>query len=137
MNRIMKRVALPIGAAVVLGTTGFAFMASNAVPQTFAGAGEGQISGYTVSNITYNTFAAYGGDAYVKSVTFTLDQPAKASNVGAYIDANDGTTSHRYTNCTNNGGTATSATTFTCLPTANPENLTVGHAKMLHVYSAQ
>jgi hypothetical protein len=50
MNRIMKRMALPVGAAIVLGSSGFAFMASNAFTNDI-GAGEGvnNVAGYVTN----------------------------------------------------------------------------------------
>lgn len=52
MNRTMKRLAIPVVAAAVLGTSGFAFMSNNTFSST-PGAGEGQVhaSGYDVNAI--------------------------------------------------------------------------------------
>lgn len=52
MNRTIKRLALPLGAAAILGTSGFAYMASNTVVGSWAGEGQSTISGYDVSGIT-------------------------------------------------------------------------------------
>lgn len=51
MNRTIKRLAIPLGAAAILGTSGFAFMASNTFSNT-PGAGDSSIaaSGYNISN---------------------------------------------------------------------------------------
>ena len=75
MKSIVRRVALPIGAAAVLGCSGFAFIAINGVPESRAGAGESAISGYNVSNIHYTYVDSIGNPHlnYIKSVTFTLD----------------------------------------------------------------
>ena len=46
MNRVMKRMALPVGAALILGSSGFAYMASNGVERSYAGEGHGEIAGF-------------------------------------------------------------------------------------------
>ena len=89
MNRTIKRVALPIGAAALLGSTGFAFMAANSVQQTFAGNGGNVISGYTVSDVRYDlvddAFAPFEAEQEsIQRVSFTLDKPAQT--VRAYIN---------------------------------------------------
>lgn len=53
MNRIIKRLAVPLSAAAVLGTAGFAYMASNSVDPSYAGTGTSTISGFNVTNISY------------------------------------------------------------------------------------
>src|SRR5690242_15269988 len=55
VNRIIKRMAVPVGAAIILGSSGFAFMASNTVAQSFVGEGQGDIAGYAVSGTSYHT----------------------------------------------------------------------------------
>lgn len=52
MNRIVKRLAIPLGAAAIIGTSGFAFMASNTVSPSYAGEGLSTVSGYTVTGIS-------------------------------------------------------------------------------------
>ncbi len=52
--RILPRRLLFLGGAAAIAAGGFAYMASNSVAQTNAGVGQGQISGYTVSGVTYN-----------------------------------------------------------------------------------
>lgn len=91
MNRIIKRLAVPLSAAAVLGTAGFAYMASNTVPETHAGAGQGTISGYAVSNVHYKYVENDGNPNlnYIKSVTFTLDH--SANQVSAQIKPNQAT----------------------------------------------
>lgn len=54
MKRYIKRLALPLGAAVVLGTAGFAYMASNTVATAGLGEGYSPVAGYTVTNIGFN-----------------------------------------------------------------------------------
>lgn len=79
MNRTVKRLAIPIGVAAVLGTTGFAFMASNSVAQSNAGQGIGTVAGYTVTDVHYPTQAYLNMDSTegnpingVTSVSFQL-----------------------------------------------------------------
>ena len=63
MNRIIKRLAVPLSAAAVLGTAGFAYMASNSVAPSYAGQGTGTISGFVVSDISY--YSDQGALTYV------------------------------------------------------------------------
>lgn len=89
MRSIVRRVALPIGAAVVLGTGGFAFMASNTVAVSYAGAGGNAIGGYHVTDIHYVTHqeTAHG---VIDAVDFNLDHPADPANLEAFITDNTG-----------------------------------------------
>jgi hypothetical protein len=89
MKRITKRLAVPVGAAILLGSTGFAFMAANSVPETFAGNGSGPISGYVVSDVHYelvpDAFApVVPGQESIQRVYFTLNHPA--TTVRAYVN---------------------------------------------------
>ncbi|MGH3413864.1 MAG: hypothetical protein ACRDPH_12375 [Marmoricola sp.] len=118
MKRIVRRVVLPLGAAVALGTSGFAFMAANSVPASHAGEGNAAISGYAVSGIHYDLMdhGILSTDMYIKDVQFTLDQPpVNVKNVYAVIQ--DGTYNnrnwHKYGSCSVSGSTE-STTTFTC-----------------------
>ncbi len=64
MHRIMKRMALPIGAAAILGTTGFAFMAANVQAPSSLGYSSNSVNGYDVEGIHYvacGTFATMNG----------------------------------------------------------------------------
>jgi hypothetical protein len=103
MRSIVRRVALPIGAAVVLGSSGFAFMAVNGVSGTHAGAGEAVISGYNVSDVHYNYIDNPGNPHlnYIKSVSFALDH--KASRASAQIHINQNTWVP-YTDCGSSDG---------------------------------
>jgi hypothetical protein len=128
MNRIMKRMALPVGAAIVLGSSGFAFMAQATVPETFAGQGQNVIDAANVSNVHYavHDHGVNYIDNDISSVTFTLDKaPVNGQTVYAVIqDGNTnnhnypGTTSnsgnyHKYANCVLDSGGSTGAT-YTC-----------------------
>lgn len=99
MNRMIKRMAVPVGAAIVLGSSGFAFMASNSVPETFNGSGSGTISGYTVYDVHY---VLDPSNLKIDGVQFNLNHAADADNIRAAI--NDGNGSHVYNNCANISG---------------------------------
>jgi hypothetical protein len=72
------RKLIAIGAVLVaLAIVGFA--ATNTVPGTRAGNGSGQISGYTVSNVTYNVDDT--NPEQLASVEFDLDAAAKTVKV--------------------------------------------------------
>lgn len=74
MNRIIKRMALPLGAATVLGTTGFAFMASNAVDVSHTGEGVHSVGGFTIENISYvGCDTANGNDCYTDFFAYATD----------------------------------------------------------------
>ena len=90
------RLLVALALAVALGTATYAFTATNTVPNSSAGAGNGTISGYTVSAVAYQLNATTPTD--IDKVTFTLSSAAtvaKAKLVAA------GTT---YTSCTIAGG---------------------------------
>lgn len=110
MNRIVKRMAVPVGAALILGSSGFAFMAANSVAETHAGAGENTISGFDVSNVSYNYVDVVGNPHlnYIKSVTFTLNHAA--SRASAQIHLNQNTPWVPYADC----GSPDSGFTWTC-----------------------
>jgi len=137
MNRLVRRVAIPGAAAVVIATGGFAFMASNSVASSYAGQGTASISGYNVSHIHYtlkNQGGPVGNDLYVQSVTFTLNHPADANNIAAFI-YNTVNTPARYGECVAGPGGTTSHPVFTCSHTGNMQQLTA--ASKLGVVAAQ
>lgn len=111
----MKRMALPIGGAIVLGSAGFAFMATNGVPTTMAGEGTGQVVGYSVSNVHYELGYSGGvGANRIDAVSFDLNAPASA--VDAFLSSDSKTDVLReYRTCaTSNGGTH-----WRCIPTGD------------------
>lgn len=61
---------VPLGIPAVLAAGAFAFMGANNVPLTHAGTGQGAISGYTVTNVTYTID---GPNNKVTGVDFDLD----------------------------------------------------------------
>lgn len=70
-----------LGSAVVagaIGVAGFAFTASNTVPDTKAGDGTGTVTGYVVSSVHYGLKASDPTKA--DSVTFNLDSTPVAGS---------------------------------------------------------
>jgi hypothetical protein len=70
IKRSVKFLAIII-VAFAFASVATAYAASNTVPATSAGEGEGTISGYTVSAVHYNLNALNPGN--IDSVTFTTD----------------------------------------------------------------
>lgn len=66
-------------AAIAAALAMVAFAATNTVPATRAGNGSGQISGYTISNVTYNLDST--NPENLASVEFDLDAAAKTVKV--------------------------------------------------------
>jgi hypothetical protein len=89
--------------AVILSIGGYAFTASNTVPNASLGQGSNTISGYTVSSVAYNLNA--GNPANLDSVTFTIS-PTTASSVKVQL-APAGT----WYSCTNTTGSVSCTTT--------------------------
>jgi hypothetical protein len=81
--------------ASVLGTSAYAFTASNTVPPSKGGDGTGAVSGYTVSNISFSI-----PDDPTDPTTVTFDLDAAASTVKA-SGSDDGT---GLVSCTSTGG---------------------------------
>jgi hypothetical protein len=68
------KVLFVVAVVVVLAVSSYAFAAANTVPDSHAGAGSGDISGYTVSAVAYNLNAT--DPATLDSVDFTLSAAA-------------------------------------------------------------
>lgn len=107
--------------AGLLGVGTFAAAASNTVPTSRAGDGNGAISGYTVSNVQYTLLAA--DPTQIDLWTFDLN--ASASVVKSKLVSSSGT----YVNCSN-----TSGNSWQCDSAANP---TVAAANQLDVIAHQ
>jgi hypothetical protein len=75
MPRVRRRTILVVAFAAALALATYAFTASNTVPGSKAGKGEGVISGYTVSNVAYTL--ATSNPANIDSVAFTLSGAAR------------------------------------------------------------
>jgi hypothetical protein len=95
---IRRRTVLALGLAAALALATYAFTASNVVPGTKAGKGEGVISGYTVSGVAYTLSSS--DPANIDSVAFTLDATATSAKVKLVQS------SSTYTDCVVSGGTS-------------------------------
>ena len=118
-SRRLRRRAL-LGAAVaalVFSIGGYAFTASNTVPNATLGQGSNTISGYTLSSVAYNLDGTTPSN--VDSVTFTIS-PTTASSVKAQL-ASGGT----WYACTNTSGSVSCATTSPQLTAAAATSLNV------------
>src|SRR3954462_11912845 len=93
-NRRM-RIVLVLVAASAIAFGAFAYMASNTVPTSYAGDGQGTISGYQVSSVHYQLNT---DPTKMDGVTFTLDNAA--ADVRVSVD--HGTS---WTTCSVSGGT--------------------------------
>ena len=100
-----KRRALLISTvlALVLSIGGYAFTASNTVPNASLGQGSNTISGYTVSSVAYNLNASTPSN--LDSVSFTIS-PATATSVKVQI-----TSAGSWYTCTNTAGAVSCPTT--------------------------
>jgi hypothetical protein len=125
-GRVPFRIVVAVGIAAILGTGAYAFTASNTVPNTTAGSGQGTVSGYTVSNIHYalNTTTP----ANIDSLTFTVSPVIPSTSNGKVVVqaalSSGGPTSY---SCTTNttGDTVTCATTSPQLASDKLASLTV------------
>jgi hypothetical protein len=104
-TRRMRRqgLLLPAVLAVALSIGGYAFTASNTVPNASLGQGSNTISGYTVSSVAYNLNGSTPTN--LDSVSFTIS-PTTATSVKAQL-ASGGT----WYSCTNTAGSVSCATT--------------------------
>lgn len=71
----IRGVAFVIGALIV-SVAAYGFAASNTVPETGAGDGQGQISGYTIENVSYQLNDT--NPAEIDAVSFDLSASAGA-----------------------------------------------------------
>jgi hypothetical protein len=103
-SRARRRSLVAVGAFVlVLSVTGYAFTASNTVPNATLGQGANTISGYTVSSVVYNLNAA--NPSNLDSVAFTI-APTTATTVKVQLAA-----AGTWYTCTNTAGSVSCATT--------------------------
>jgi hypothetical protein len=121
--RRMRRQALLLSAvvAVALSIGGYAFTASNTVPNATLGQGSNTISGYTLSSIAYNLNAA--NPTNLDSVSFTI-APTTATSVKAQLAA-----AGTWYTCTNTAGAVS-------CPTTSPQ-ATAAAATALNVVASQ
>ena len=94
------RLVVAFVAVAALASGAYAFMASNTVPTSYAGDGQGTISGYVVSSVHYTLDT---DPTKMDSVAFTLDHPA--GDVRVSLD--HGTS---WTTCSVSGGTGVTCT---------------------------
>ncbi len=104
-----------VAAAGALGTGAYAFAASNTVPTSYAGSGNGTISGFTVSAVVHHLDSSNAIDYS----TFTLNQ--SATTVKAKLVAAGST----YTACTIASGTSATCTYGTPVVVATADQLDV------------
>jgi hypothetical protein len=118
-------------AVVVIGAGVYAFTASNTVPASTAGAGNGVVSGYTVTNIHYNLDATTPTN--IDSLTFTISPVVPSTGTGRVVVQTTLSTGgpNTYT-CT----TDTTGATVTC-PTITPTQLTAALVTGVTVIAAQ
>lgn len=101
-----KKVLVVAAFAVVLILTSaaFSFTASNSVPGTRLGEGQGAVSGYVVSDVDYVTSDAY--PSTLTAVVLTLDNPAEWVKISL-----DTAAPHDFFACTNTAGNTWSCDT--------------------------
>lgn len=118
--RTKGRILIVLALAGLLAVAAFALAAANTVPGTRAGDGNGTISGYTVTNVSYNLNAV--NPSLVSTYEFDLD--AAATTVKAKLI----TAQVTYDNCTG------LVNHWTCTP---PVGTTVASIDQLRVIAAQ
>jgi hypothetical protein len=111
----LGRIALSCTVAAVLAFGTYAFMASNTVPTTYAGAGSQTISGYAITGVAYQLDS---DPTKIDSLGFTIS-PSSAGTVKVTMDG--GTT---WTACSNTSGSVT-CTFASPAPVASASNLQV------------
>ena len=89
--------------AACVAVAGYAFTASNTVPNASLGQGANVISGYAISSISYNQNASNPGN--IDSVAFTIT-PAAAGTVSVQLVSGGS-----WYSCTNSSGSVSCATT--------------------------
>ncbi|HET7481498.1 MAG TPA: hypothetical protein VFK89_01425 [Actinomycetota bacterium] len=102
----------------VLGGATYAYTASNSVDATQAGDGDSDITGYTVTNVTYTQSAL--DPTLLASYQFDLDGPAST------VHARPVSTQLVYDSCTNTVGT-----TWTCPATAGTTMLSLDNLRVI------
>ncbi len=103
--------------AAMLSVAGYAFTASNTVPDAALGQGANTISGYTVASVAYNLNATNPGN--VDSVSFTIS-PTTATTVKIQLAA-----AGSWYSCTNTAGSVSCATTSPQATAATATSLNV------------
>lgn len=109
MKRNRKRYTLAALLALVVATASFAFAAENTVPDSNAGLGDGEVSGYTVTNVSWDLDDT--NPAVIDEFTFTIS-PTTAAEVRVALDQGSGYNWLAAGDCVNASGTVT------CTPTS-------------------
>jgi opacity protein-like surface antigen len=118
MKRNRRRYAVAALLAFVVATASFAFAAENTIADGGkAGIGDGDVSGYSVTNVSWNL--NNGSPDKVSGVSFTLSAAASEAYARA-LDAPDGTAVSGWATCTN-----PSAFNWTCTFSTEPNTLDV------------
>ena len=89
--------------ATCVAVAGYAFTASNTVPNASLGQGANVISGYAITGVSYNQNASNPGN--IDSVAFTIT-PAAAGTVSVQLVSGGS-----WYSCTNSSGSVSCATT--------------------------
>jgi hypothetical protein len=116
--RRTKRFALAALVAGIVASSAYAFTASNTVPGSNSGSGQGTISGYTATSVAYQLNAA--NPQNIDSVTFTLDKAAttvKVQLVSAGPWYSCSVVTGNNWSCTTTGATAATASQLTVVAT--------------------
>jgi len=129
MYKLMKnkfRILALLILVLVLGAATYGFADANTFSEgdSYAGEGEGVVSGYDVTTVRYVLDSSDPRE--FASVSFTLDSSATS----VYAGVGDGSTI-AWTSCTN-----PSANNFNCIWTTTP-SVSVRNTTALHVSSAQ
>ncbi len=123
MSRIfsIKNLLLLIPTLIVAASV-YAFAAANTVPESGAGDGSGTISGYTASNITYDTNDD-GNPSTLDEVTFDLAATAGAGTpTEVFVEVVSG--SDNWFSCANSAGSTWNCV-ITSTNTADADSLNV------------
>ena len=119
IGTLPKILIIAIIAAIVAGGV-YAFTASNTVPTSQVGEGQGAVSGYDVSSVHYNLNAS--DPTLIDSVTFNLDT---APGAGSTIQVKLIDTGSDWYACTNTGTSVSCNTTSPQASVAETNHLTV------------
>jgi hypothetical protein len=76
----IRRLLVVGGGAAILATAGFAYLASNTVAPSNSGQGTGVVSGYTVSNISFDGIYTSGGGQVGTMTALNTTKPGDPQN---------------------------------------------------------
>jgi hypothetical protein len=116
MNAVRKpRSILILALALILAAAIYGFAAANVVPETGAGDGSGNISGYTISNVDYTLDGADPGQ--IVGVAFDVDSTSGTAGAPSevHITLNGGS----WVSCTNTSGSTWSCTVSVTVASAS------------------